>query len=66
VRRVAREDLAQADGTVAEIAFYWGFANPGRFTRAYRDRFGEFPAHTRDRSRATDIIPGRPQPRPNP
>jgi hypothetical protein len=39
----ARDDLAQAHGTVADIAYYWGFTNLSRFARAYRDRFGEFP-----------------------
>jgi AraC-like DNA-binding protein len=47
----AREDLAQAHGSVADIACYWGFTNPGRFARAYRDRFGEFPADTLDAGR---------------
>jgi transcriptional regulator GlxA family with amidase domain len=42
----AREDLAQAHGSVADIAYYWGFTNPGRFAHAYLDRFGEFPAKT--------------------
>ncbi len=48
----AREDLAQAHGTVADIAYYWGFTNLSRFARAYRDRFGEFPAATLDAGRA--------------
>jgi AraC-like DNA-binding protein len=42
----AREDLSRAHGSVADIAYYWGFANLSRFARAYRDRFGEFPAAT--------------------
>ena len=41
-----RDDLAQAHGSVADIAHYWGFTNLGRFARAYHDRFGEFPAAT--------------------
>jgi AraC-like DNA-binding protein len=48
----AREDLARAHGTVAEIAYYWGFTNLSRFARAYRDRFGEFPAATLGAGRA--------------
>jgi AraC-like DNA-binding protein len=48
----AREDLVQAHGTVADIAYYWGFTNLSRFARAYRDRFGEFPAATLDAGRA--------------
>jgi AraC-like DNA-binding protein len=45
----AREDLAQAHGSVADIAYYWGFTNLGLFARAYRDRYGEFPAETSKR-----------------
>jgi transcriptional regulator GlxA family with amidase domain len=48
----AREDLAHAHGTVADIAYYWGFTNLSRFARAYRDRFGEFPAATLDAGRS--------------
>jgi AraC-like DNA-binding protein len=47
----ARDDLAQANGSVADIAYHWGFTNPGRFAHAYRDRFGEFPATTLDEGR---------------
>lgn len=43
----AHVDLVQGTGTVAEVAAYWGFTNPGRFARAYRDRFGESPVDTR-------------------
>lgn len=42
----AREDLCQLNGTVAEVAYYWGFTNLGRFARAYRECFGELPAAT--------------------
>ena len=45
----AHDDLTQAHGSVADIAYHWGFTNLGRFARAYRDRFGEFPAATLDR-----------------
>lgn len=45
------DDLAQGTGTVADVASYWGFTNPSRFARAYRDRFGEFPATTLDAGR---------------
>ena len=44
----AHDDLAQAYGSVADVAYHWGFTNPGRFARAYHDRFGEFPAATLD------------------
>lgn len=42
----AREDLRQGNGTVAEIASYWGFSNLGRFAHAYKEQFGEFPSAT--------------------
>jgi AraC-like DNA-binding protein len=43
------EELARADPertTVSAIASKWGFANHGRFARAYRELFGESPAQT--------------------
>ena len=44
--RCAREDLQGAgpETTVSAIAEKWGFTNPGRFAREFRDRFGEFPS----------------------
>jgi AraC-like DNA-binding protein len=53
----ARDDLAQANGSVADIAYHWGFTNPGRFAHAYRDRFGEFPAATLDGGRTASNHP---------
>jgi AraC-like DNA-binding protein len=47
------DDLVQGTGTVADIASYWGFTNPSRFARAYRERFKEFPAATLESRRAT-------------
>ncbi len=50
IRRVrleaARDAIRTSDGetTVTELASRFGFANPGRFTRLYRDAFGESPA----------------------
>jgi AraC-like DNA-binding protein len=49
--RLARvhEELARADmrrTTVSTVAYKWGFANHGRFARAYREMFGESPAQT--------------------
>jgi AraC-like DNA-binding protein len=49
--RLARvyEELSRADArrtTVSAIAGKWGFANHGRFARAYRELFGESPAQT--------------------
>lgn len=46
------DDLAAGAGTVADAAHYWGFTNPGRFARAYRERFGESPRSTLDSGRA--------------
>lgn len=34
------------DGSAAEVARRFGFTNPGRFTTAYRRRFGETPTET--------------------
>jgi AraC-like DNA-binding protein len=43
----ARDDLvAGAGGTVAEIAFRWGFTHAPRFAGAYQDRYGEAPSAT--------------------
>jgi AraC-like DNA-binding protein len=43
----ARDDLAAgAGGTVAEIAFRWGFTHAPRFAGAYQDRYGEAPSAT--------------------
>ena len=53
----ARDDLAQAHGSVADIAYHWGFTNLGRFARAYRDRFGEFPTATLDGVRTASAHP---------
>ncbi len=51
--RVRDELLQGADQTVSAIAGRWGFTNPGRFARDYRERFGEDPGATlRQRSNA--------------
>lgn len=46
----AHADLVAADPTagvsVAVIAARWGFAHPGRFAAAYRDRYGQAPSAT--------------------
>jgi AraC-like DNA-binding protein len=51
----AREDLRRAERdetSVADIARGWGFGHLGRFSAAYRTRFGELPSDTlRSRSR---------------
>jgi transcriptional regulator GlxA family with amidase domain len=51
VRRVrlgrAHDDLAAGvGGTVAEIAFRWGFTHLSRFASAYQDRYGVAPSGT--------------------
>jgi AraC-like DNA-binding protein len=61
----ARDDLAQDHGSVADVAYHWGFTNLGRFARAYRDRFGEFPGGTLSRSRTARLpASARPASRP--
>ncbi len=48
----AREDLAAgAGGTVAEIAFRWGFTHVSRFAGAYQERYGVAPSTTLRRAR---------------
>ncbi|MEX5303933.1 helix-turn-helix transcriptional regulator [Kocuria sabuli] len=46
----AHADLVAADPatgvSVAVIAARWGFAHPGRFAAAYRDRYGQAPSVT--------------------
>lgn len=48
----ARDALTAADAadeTVAAIAARWGFFNPGRFARQYREEIGELPRQTLER-----------------
>src|ERR1700761_1210411 len=48
LRRV-REDLRAGDPastTVTAVAYRWGFTHLSRFAAAYRDAYGELPAHT--------------------
>jgi AraC-like DNA-binding protein len=49
----AREALRSGDagGTITEVALRFGFANPGRFTRHYKEAFGETPAEAMGRRR---------------
>ncbi|WIX83200.1 AraC family transcriptional regulator [Amycolatopsis carbonis] len=42
----ARQDLRASSGSVSDIANRWGFSNLGRFSRAYREQFGETPSAT--------------------
>jgi AraC-like DNA-binding protein len=48
----ADEDLCGAtpETTVTDVAFRWGFSHLGRFTEAYRQRFGRRPSETLRRS----------------
>jgi AraC-like DNA-binding protein len=50
----ARDAIRMSDGgtTVTDLARRFGFANPGRFTRLYREAFGESPAELLRHSRA--------------
>jgi AraC-like DNA-binding protein len=53
--RLERVHAALREGdlrwTVSDIAMTWGFNHTGRFSAAYRRRFGERPSQTRKRSR---------------
>lgn len=42
----ARADLLDAQASVTEIAYRWGFGNLGDFAARYRERFGEKPSET--------------------
>jgi AraC-like DNA-binding protein len=42
----ARADLLDANASVTEIAYRWGFGNLGDFAARYRERFGEKPSET--------------------
>ncbi|MEL6890545.1 MAG: AraC family transcriptional regulator [Actinomycetota bacterium] len=45
--RAELADLPTGEGaTVTEVAFRWGFTHLGRFSIAYRERFGETPSQT--------------------
>jgi transcriptional regulator GlxA family with amidase domain len=44
--RVHGDLAAGAGGTVAEIAFRWGFTHVPRFAGAYRERYGVPPSAT--------------------
>lgn len=45
-----REDLLNGAENIGQCAARWGFAHPGRFSAAYRERYGETPRETRRRS----------------
>ncbi|WP_327655751.1 AraC family transcriptional regulator [Streptomyces sp. NBC_00483] len=50
--RMALRVAAPGETTVTEVAYRWGFAHLGRFSRRYRDRFGEPPSRTLAASRS--------------
>lgn len=53
----AHEDLAAgAGGTVAEIAFRWGFTHVPRFAGAYQERYGVLPSATLRAARAETAV----------
>ena len=45
--RAALADVAQADRSVSDIAFAWGFTNASHFSHAFRDAFGVAPSDSR-------------------
>lgn len=44
----ARDELRNTQSTVPifQVAFKWGFSNPGRFSQLYHTAFGEYPSST--------------------
>lgn len=46
LERVHADLLAGHPGTVADVAYRWGFNHLGRFAAAYRERYGVPPSHT--------------------
>lgn len=48
LERIRTELLAAEPATtnVADVARYWGFAHPGRFSATYAERYGEYPRDT--------------------
>ncbi|WP_051898985.1 AraC family transcriptional regulator [Sciscionella sediminilitoris] len=42
----ARAELLAGGHSTAEVAYRWGFSNPGRFAAYYRDVYGECPSDT--------------------
>ncbi|NIZ13566.1 AraC family transcriptional regulator [Phaeobacter sp. HF9A] len=42
----ARRDLTEGATSVTEVALQYAFGNVGRFSRAYRDAYGEYPSQT--------------------
>ncbi|NNF77659.1 MAG: helix-turn-helix transcriptional regulator [Rhizobiales bacterium] len=58
----AHDDLQAGESTITEIAFKWGFSNPGRFSRLYAEKFGCKPSQTLRysyRSSSTERSPAR-------
>jgi AraC-like DNA-binding protein len=52
LERIRTELLAAEPATtnVADVARYWGFAHPGRFSATYAAKYGEYPSDTLHRS----------------
>ena len=61
--RSAREALQSASpaDNVSSIAYACGFSHPGRFSVAYRQRFGESPSATLQRNGSSDMSRVRPK-----
>jgi transcriptional regulator GlxA family with amidase domain len=43
----AHDQLQRGEGTVAEVAYRWGFTHLGRFATAYASVYGVTPSSTR-------------------
>jgi AraC-like DNA-binding protein len=41
--------LGRGEAAISDVARRWGFAHPGRFSQAYRQRFGELPSQSASR-----------------
>jgi AraC-like DNA-binding protein len=46
--RAALQDPAQAGRSITDVAFDWGFNDPGHFSKAFKRRFGMSPRQSRD------------------
>lgn len=43
----ARRDIRVGNLSVTDVAMKWGFCHLGRFSKTYRETFGELPSHTK-------------------
>jgi len=54
-----RQELLDGAESIGQSAARWGFTHPGRFSAAYRARYGETPRETRRRSLPVTLDLGR-------